>query len=423
MIRVMLVAGSNTKQLATFLEQRGTFEVSFQYADLYSKVQEVTRSVIKVDKFVYLFQYLGQSSDEKIRLDMQTLREMLLSNKFFHADEIIFLSCDGNEYDKAKQYFSAVMEECSIEKYSIKGLDAIASFSSVYDNLIGVTVTSNFENKYYNLYRRGKGDNATIAYEPTNDREIVIEPFDYTNLEQYEQRCKQANLADSNEYLIDNDSSPVKPITGLSLENIQLQKSDKNMFLVTGQEYAGKRNWSVALASAAFESGKKVVVIDFTAAQGVLEFASDSDAVFTEITSLDFIHCRLKDGINLVKFRFKDSIVPFCKYVLQAEQVFDDIFVICDLSEVKVISSALCNRIKCCIACTFATDSDVVQTTSFCGTVADRQILTMHAIDGLTEITAEDVKLKYPDWGVVRPFKFERYTGNQWLYKKVVGNS
>lgn len=424
MIKIMLVAGKNSKQLAKFLEQRGTFSADFVYTDLYNNLQEITKSVIKVDKFVYVFQQNDDKDNTSIRLDMQALREMLLSNKFFKADEILFLCGDGDEYTQAKKYFSAVVEECGVTNAGVRTLDGIASFSSVYDNLIGVTVDVDFKNKYRNLYRRGKGDDASIAYEPKNDRNVVIEPFDYLNIEAYEKRRSQVSLVEAKENIIDGDDYEHFVMPNLSLEGIDTGEclGLHEIVLVTGSKHAGKKEWALQLATAARFNGKRVMVIDFTKSQGIADRASKNELGFKSIEPLEFLQKGTNESVCIISYPFVKTASVFCGSVIQQlADKFDCGIVVTDLEELPDVYAVLKNYLTCCISVTFDNTYDAKCATEHLASFQGKKILIIRQSGEQVDVSAEEMKLMFPNWGIIKPFVFKNYK-NVWLYSKMIGD-
>ena len=261
----MLVAGENSNSLAEFLQQRGTFVVDFLYRDLYSNSQELLNSVIRVDKLVYVYQSreMDNLGGMFIRQEMQVLKSMYEDNKIFKASEVILLCSDDQGGNEIQEYFTVVMKDCEVEKYSIKVLDSIGSFSSIYQNLIGVSLTANFDNQYRNLYRRSKGDDARMAYDPVDSSQMMIEPFNYDNLNSFKERQALMQQIESSEQLIDSEDKRRETFNKLSMPQVALEKNRKSVFIVTGDQKAGKSYWATQIANSAVSQNKESVFCDF----------------------------------------------------------------------------------------------------------------------------------------------------------------
>ena len=275
----MLVAGENSNSLAEFLQQRGTFVVDFLYRDLYSNSQELLNSVIRVDKLVYVYQSreMDNLGGMFIRQEMQVLKSMYEDNKFFKASEVILLCSDDQGGNEIQEYFTVVMKDCEVEKYSIKVLDSIGSFSSIYQNLIGVSLTANFDNQYRNLYRRSKGDDARMAYDPVDSSQMVIEPFNYDNLNSFKERQALMQQIESSEQLIDSEYKRRETFNKLSMPQVALEKNRKSVFIVTGDQKAGKSYWATQIANSAVSQNKEsVLLLDFSKHQRVSKCIRDN---------------------------------------------------------------------------------------------------------------------------------------------------
>ena len=72
MIKLMIVAGEQTNELARHLGSSGVFKVDFAYKNLYEYEEEIRNSIITVDKFLYVY----QSAQMKSRLDMSILQNL-----------------------------------------------------------------------------------------------------------------------------------------------------------------------------------------------------------------------------------------------------------------------------------------------------------------------------------------------------------
>lgn len=434
LIKIMLVAGKNSKQLAEFLEQRGTFTVDFTYNDLNGNAQELLKSIIKVDKLVYIFQTNVETgkAEMNVRLDMQLLREMLLDNKFFKANEILFLCGSGKENSQAKKYFTAVMTECGVKNSSIRTLDGIASYSSVYDNLIGVTLNNDFQNHYRNLYRRGKGDDATLVYEPKSDRDVIIEPFNYDELKAWDERKDLVKSIEAKVPIEDSDESQHFVESSVSLPEIKIDdvEHDVDVILVTGQKKAGKAVWGLQLANAAVSAGRKVAVLDCTNTQSATFAAQRHELLFEKCEPWDFIRASEFDNAAvLCSFNHGTSLEVFLKYVEKhTYQQFNTVVVIVDEAAAGGVLEALHGSVTCilCVGYPFREDIHVVKNLLNGKAMGKYFIVSSNNFNSecstLEALSADEIKLELPGSKVIKPYKFQNFN-NDWLYQKLIGGN
>lgn len=432
MVKVMLVAGKSSKQLAEFLEQRGTFTVDFAYIDLSSNAEELLHSVIKVDKLIYIFR--GSSDGSKLEMnvqqDMQLLRELLLNNRFFKTEEIVFLCSNGQESTQAKQYFNAVMGECGYTNFTIGTLDSLASYSSVYDNLIGVTSNKDFKNQYRNVYRRSRGDDARLAYKPTNDRDVIIEPFDYKGLQNWEERIKLANAIETKERIEDSDETRHTAVAGLAFKPLETGDIVQTGMcaVITGEKRAGKAVWATELAISARTAGKTVLVFDCSATQRTFKALSANG--FAVKTSAEYLRMARNDNETAVcGFTLREDIEALAGVIaLRGTGSYDCILIVVDQDVLVGVGEALGQTLTKIIAVVYATEMDVRGMVNNFTTLPGEKVLVMstNGFGNRIDETAGDermplsaVKLEAPNIKVIKEYEFNGPVG-PWLYNKVL---
>ena len=420
MIKIMLVAGSDSKHLADFLQQRGTFIVDFMYSNLYDNSTELLNSVIRIDKLVYIYQDTKVQSDMNIRQDMQVLKNVLEHNKFFKADELIFLCDDSEDSKQAQEYFKVVMSDCAVEHYSISVLDSIGSFSSVYAKLIGVTQNTDFDNKYRKLYRRSRGDDARMAYYPTDDRSVALEPFDYSNLEVLDNRRKLMHSITEPEQLNDTESSVRKKYLDLNLGGIPVKDKKKqcNVFLVFGDDKAGKSYWALQIANSANMNERKVTLIDCSKHQRVSALSEKNELFFDNLTPIDLIHRREFEHSCICSFPYGD-ILTYAKEVNKyCTMVFDTLVFILPKKYVQEVASVFeeYHVITLAVVHPYAENAKDAYTTL----IGDQKIFILSRT-GYTDdiLSADQLKIQYTDTQIIKPYDFKSFD-NTWLYRKLV---
>ena len=421
MIKLMLVAGENSNSLAEFLQQRGTFVVDFLYRDLYSNSQELLNSVIRVDKLVYVYQSreMDNLGGMFIRQEMQVLKSMYEDNKFFKASEVILLCSDDQGGNEIQEYFTVVMKDCEVEKYSIKVLDSIGSFSSIYQNLIGVSLTANFDNQYRNLYRRSKGDDARMAYDPVDSSQMMIEPFNYDNLNSFKERQALMQQIESSEQLIDSEDKRRETFNKLSMPQVALEKNRKSVFIVTGDQKAGKSYWATQIANSAVSQNKEsVLLLDFSKHQRVSKCIRENELIMTEVDPFDLLNGKIanKDHGVVCCVGGCDFTMTYLKEISELLEQFDVVVTAVEKSDVAVVAEMFEIRKIYCIGVVYQYVENVLEISRI---LTGNKILVLNQ-QGLekVEITADQIKLQHSDTTVIKPFRFTTFN-NVWLYSKL----
>lgn len=430
MIKMMLVAGNNSKSLATFLEQRGTFTLDFIYNDLNGNRDELLRQVIKVDKFVYVYRIDEEtkSASMNIRLDMQSLREMLVNNKFFRPEEILFLCGSGKVYNQAKKYFLSVMDECGFNNFVIRTVNGIVSFAAIYDNLIGITLNKDFKNHYRNLYRRNRGDDATMAFEPGDDRDVSVEAFDYSGVKMWEEKKKLATsveqdipIEDSDEYRHPNWVNP--SFDGILMDDIL---PPGNLIIVTGAKHGGKSTWGIQLANSATANGQRTAIYDFTRMQRLQGMVSENALPFKTISPFDMMHLKEYSGDVICSFNFNESLLPFLSFVLrQRFGVFQVIVAVVDEQELPKFIEVLGSMITILINTVYPNISDVKAVSQAISRYKCKKIVPI-SFSGIEnpekDLSADEIKQNFVTANIIKPYKFVEFN-NAWLFKKLIGGN
>lgn len=420
MIKLMVIAGNNSKNLAKFLEQRGTFSVDYVYNNLADNAQDLLVSVLKVDKLVYVYQINEKTrqAEMNVRLDMQTLRSMLRHNKFFQAHEIVFL-CNNSEYSlQAKQYFKTVMTECNVSSYHIGYLDSMSSFSSVYDSLIGVSNVKDFKNSYRNLYRRNSDDDSKIAYEPGDDRKSIIEAFDYGRLDVWEEKVNLVDTIEDTTEIVDTAEGERKTIPNITLPGIETEDviSGGDLMIITGDGYETEEEWVKQLVSSAILNERQVIVYDFTKRQEVSSWLKDTLAL---AMPLDII--KLREFAGSAMCALYGNHIALLKYVVaQKYSVFNTVFVITDKDDVSAVLYALGDMASCVTFVCRADRFSIKEAAEHVKHTDAKKILVL--ADKKDDLGPEEIKNLYNGGTIIPPFQFNGYE-NDWVYRKLLGGN
>lgn len=430
MINIMLVAGSSSANLAKFLEQRGTFEVEFVYNDLRSNAEVLMNQIIKVDKLVYIYRISENTGEAEmnIRLDMQTLHDLIRMNSFFSADEILFLCGDGREYQMPKKYFTTVMQECGVKNSDIRVLDSDASFSSIYDNLIGMSLAKDFKNTYRPLYRKERGQSSIIAFEKRDDTKLVIEPLSYSNLKNWDEQKELSKsieqstpLTDPEDDVRDKWFSP--NFAGIASDDVL---RDGVLTVVSGDKGTGKSVWALALADSAIKIDRRVCVYDFTKNQDVAALRDSEGVALADVSPFDMMSVQVCREDKLCSLGDSSVLADFLRFVIaQRFKIFNSIIVITEKKDFSRVCSLLRNLITSVVVTVQPRSYDVrCMANELSGIDFVSKVVVMaedtKGLSTVDAMSAEDIKEAIVGSQVVKPYVFKAVSQLPWLYERLI---
>lgn len=296
MIKLLIVAGSDTTKLAKYLEEKGSFSVEFQFESLAEQMDEVKNSIIRVDKMLYIYK-----EENSLRDDMQVLTELLEKDSFFSVGEIIFVQKKNEESKNALKYFTTAMDICKYTNYSAKEASGVLSFAEIYNMLLGVTKNADVKNKYTDIYRVEKGSAASVAFK-SKSAELLVEPFNDDNLDKYISSKENAVKIDSGITYKDNADSETTKFDEPQFGQIDIPSmyDRHDLFVITGKANTGKTMWGAALAKSATVKGRKTLILDLT------NNADIKDLLDAEHTFINYVS---KSMIDLIHYKEDESLL------------------------------------------------------------------------------------------------------------------
>lgn len=427
MISIMLVAGSGSEQLAAFFKQKGTFDVEFVYDELHSNADDLLRQIIKVDKLVYIYRINEETggSDVNIRVEMQTLKTLIQNSGFFQPKEFIFMCGDGAQYAQAKRYFDSVMSDCGITSKEQRSIDKAASFSSIYDNLLGTTLTRDFKNTYRPLYKKERGSIALKNLQPESDGNLRIEPFAYDSLRNWEDSKKLAARIEDNVKINDNDVYTMDKLTNpnfVSIHSDDIIPSSKTI-LMTGTKRSGKTVWGLNMFTSAVNAGKKVCCYDFSESQDFKKLLPTTVTVINPFDIISTIHCEGNAVCSVYNRNALQSLLYFiCK---QTYTVFDVVIICMELKDAKEFEDVLKLFVTDVFCTMYNLQSDKEIVKSLLDSFDVQKIVALRD-DGSelkkdSVIVAEDLKLEFDKTKIIKPMTIDAVDKIPWLFERVIG--
>ena len=273
MIKVMLVAGRDTKKLANFLSSRGTYEIERSYTSLFAEEEQILNSIIHVNKLVYVYRDAAQP----LRKDMQLLIQLLGADNFFRADGVIFIASEAKEADQAVAFFNTAMESCKYKDFSVTRMPAL-TFSDIYNATLGTSASSQEASIFKTVYLTGRNSDATVSYGEKDTSKWVVEAFNYRNLERYEQAKNIIQSVDTSSYS-DSDRQDLGILSEPDFGSIDTRGTNKaaETFIFTGDGKTGKTTWVLETAVSARACGLRVLVLDFTKKREMQMVCADNE--------------------------------------------------------------------------------------------------------------------------------------------------
>lgn len=314
MSKLLIVAGNRSEKLAEFMRDRGTFVVEHCYESFSKDINKIKLSIIKADKTLYLYQPGSDHTINSIRSDMQALSNLLRQGSFFDPGEITFMlsKADPNSR-KAVEYFKSVMDSVHYTDYKIKVLEQVMSYANIYDSLLGVSHSQDFDNKRVNRYRVERGNDAKTAYEPVLNPDLSIEPFDFDSVHHYEEAKENAIRVESGLEYIDEENK-IEQFDNPTFSRININKDIllSNLVVISGLVKSGVSTLSCAVASSLSKAGKSVLVLDYTDNSDIVYTFESSNISYNEYSMVDLIrrHDVNSGSINVctVKTENEDNV-------------------------------------------------------------------------------------------------------------------
>lgn len=424
MIKLAIVAGEKTDKLATFMRERGTFEVSFQYNNLHDNLDKIQNQIVKVDKFLYVYQ--GENS---IRQEMQVLRQLTQGSGFFTAKEFIMMGVKGEQTDIAFKFFNSVMQDSGKENYATKEIDGVLSYATIYDNLLGFTKIDNSVNKYKTLYRVERGSDVKKVFEGKDSFKMKVEPFSFKNVNNYRDQVALTQKTDAG-VMINEPSVPEiqfsNPIFG-SVKITDVVGKAKTI-LISGKAKSGKSIWASVLASSMSADGKSVLIFDYTETADILDVLKSNEQAVSEVRMLDMMRHNSSNSpitlcmpSSLSELKVKYQVLQ--NVFLQSLHDYDYVLIVTELYDLEDVKELLRSNVQQVVLCSTLIQKDVIALQRFNQML--RETVTNFVANDYEQkmtvgvsVASTDVKTILPFVDrVIKPIEFTQIPNNPDIYK------
>lgn len=360
MVSMMLVAGSASKSLADFLENRGTFTVTNVYSSLKENAKDIQSQIIKVDKLLYLFNSEATSDATDIRTEMRILGKLLKDSTFFNPAEIIFMLRANESSEVAIKYFKTIVEGANFDNYTIKQIEGKLTYEIVYSSVMGISQVRDFENTYRSVYKVSRDTSAELAYAAQDNADMLIQLAGNYRLDDYEAHRDLLVRTVAKDEIPITEQARRKGTVDIPSASVAPIEITRDLIVITGAGKSGKSVWSTVLSVSAREAGKRVCIIDLTNNGDMEFFLSKTNMGCDSLTFRDFVEKKKYADVVCCHPTQKERevAIPFINYVLDEVVPYDCIYVVtelCDYEHLKCIQA----NIKKTIVLTTARQADI----------------------------------------------------------------
>lgn len=299
MIKLLVIAGNKTEQIVDSLKEKDTVEVKFFHDSLSKGAVDLQKSIVLVDKLVFIYQDDGSMN---IKVEMNELLGLLKSSDFFHVTEILFFVPDTASAPEVITYFNTTMNLANYRNATVFKLAIPMVFNDIYDKVIGITSEISVENSYQRVYRAERNSTAKAAYEEEEpDDSYKVEPFSFLNLQAYEQTKDDIRRLGSSTVIKEVPETGVQQFRNPKLGQLDIAGlQEPAIFMVAGLPKSGVSVWSAVLAESTVVEGYPVVLFDFTDNQDLKSLLTKQNITFNDLSLLDMLRgCDLKASLNV----------------------------------------------------------------------------------------------------------------------------
>lgn len=341
MVSMMLVAGSASKSLADFLENRGTFSVTNVYPSLKESVKDIQTQIIKVDKLLYLFNSEVATDATDIRTEMRILGKLLKDSTFFNPAEIIFMLRANESSEVAIKYFKTIVEDADFDNYTIKQIEGKLTYEIVYSSVMGISQVRDFENTYRSIYKVSRDASAELAYAAQDNKDMLVQVAGNYRLDDYEAHRDLLIKTASKEDISVVEKRKQKGVVDIPSAGVAPVEVLRDVVVITGGGKSGKSVWSTVLSASAKEAGKRVCIIDLTNNGDLSFFLGKTNTDCETLTFRDFVEREKYTDFVCCRpvLKERDVAIPFVNYVLDEVAAYDCILVITELSDYEKLQS------------------------------------------------------------------------------------
>lgn len=270
MLRIIVIAGEQSENLATYLASSGS-KVIGHYSTLMDGKGDIENSIFHIDKMVYVY----HPNTMDIRQDMSCLLRLVTGN-FFSVREIVFIMKKDQSVQRATEYFNEAITECNRllhqdRKQEIaaqqKIIDGELTFANISAATYGITNSNNFSNTTRTVMRYEKDSDATTAYVKHNTREHVVEPFSYDAIKSYEKEKANLSITDTGRIITDPEEDDILQAMSnipFNVNNKVVTIKKKTLFILTGERGLGKDTWACVLAASTAQAKKPIIILDYS---------------------------------------------------------------------------------------------------------------------------------------------------------------
>lgn len=360
MLSILLTAGSDTNNLASFIERQNAIKIDRKFDSLSQSDNVLKKDMINVDKLVYVLK-----EGMEYRADMGCLQRNLKSNDFFTVREILFVCCDAYDNSDALRFFNEVMKSTNFDRYRVLEVKEL-SFAEIYSSIIGIKDSNRFvPNKKKNIYRKEKNSISEHAYVEDDE---VLDPDEMFNLmepQSVEEITNNLTLkgiiaqGDNGIFLEDNHEEIETKLDNVIIPRIDIMPpKHKDVVIITGERKSGVSTLSHLLINSSLDGDIHSLLLDAT---------DTNDSEFIASSLYDFVNViNFKDiikystlnivlGCNIINLKGKELISKFdrLRFIMNNSHKFtvQVLFIECRLDDVRDIINIVGDRLHSVVYC------------------------------------------------------------------------
>lgn len=361
MLTIMLTAGSDTNNLASYIEQQQAIEVSRKFDSLTQSNEIIKQDMIDVDKLVYVLK-----EGMQYRTDMGFLKRNLLENDFFSVKEILFICSEQYDNEDALKFFNEVMRVTGFEKFKIIEVKDL-SFAEIYSSIIGIKDANTFiANKKKNIYRKERNNISEHAYVEDDEVLNADEMFSLMEPQSIEEITRNLSLkgiikqGDNGALIEDNHEEAPLQMDNVYLPRIGIVPDrDRDIVVITGERKSGVSILSHLLINSGLDGEILSVLLDAT---GTKDSAYIANTSYDYVNNIEFKDVMTQSTVNLIMGcniinltgATRISIFDRLRFILNNSHklIAKVLFVECRLEDLPEIATIIGDRLHSILYCT-----------------------------------------------------------------------
>lgn len=238
MIKLLIVAGSQTESLSDYIDKTsgGSVSIDYKFNSFGYDFEELSSTIVRADKLIYVI-----SDNIDIRKELVNLYNLMTVQAFFKVGEIHLFVKSNDVLNETISNFQSIMSDLEFSNYKINTINGEISFTDIYKDVLGIVTEDGGQiTKYKKVYRAVRNEQSKVGYDPTFIRKNIV-PVEENSAEVYE-KVKEASVkSETGKVIRDADAEEIPKIDLTSLVNIDVSSRmhKQNIVIVVGNPKSG----------------------------------------------------------------------------------------------------------------------------------------------------------------------------------------